>query len=70
MYLDETIKVGQVPEDLKEMLEELDGYYKSEDDFRFAFRSDDVEANVKQACLEGLISERQLDKIFQRYGWR
>lgn len=70
MYLDESIKVGEVPEDIQEMMEELDRYYKTGDDFRFAFRSDDLEANVKQACLEGLISERQLDKIFRRYGWR
>lgn len=70
MYLDENVKVGIVPENLQEIMNEVDGYYKSGDDISYAIRSDDLEAITKQECLEGRISEKQLNRIFKKYGWR
>lgn len=70
MYLDDTIRVGKVPEILQVIMDEVDGYYQKGDDVMYAVRSDDMEAITKQCCLEGLISEKQLDAIFRKYGWR
>lgn len=35
MYLDETINVDSVPDNLREIMEEVDGYYYSGDDTFF-----------------------------------
>ena len=43
---------------------------KAGDDISYAIRSDDLEAITKQECLEGGISEYQLNRIFKKYGWR
>lgn len=70
MYLDETIKIGTVPPNLQEIMDEVDGYYRLGDDISYAIRSDDLEAITKQECLEGGISEYQLERVFKKYGWR
>lgn len=70
MYLDDTITIGTVPQNLQEIMNEVDGYYKAGDDISYAIRSDDLEAITKQECLEGGISEYQLNRIFKKYGWR
>lgn len=38
--------------------------------FEYLLREDVFESTIKQYCIDRKISERDLDLLFRRYGWR
>ena len=59
-----------MPKVLQRDIEELESYYHSGDFVGYDCCLETLEATVKQFCIHGSISGKQLDTIFRRYGLR
>ena len=60
----------ELPKVLQRDIEELESYYHSGDFVGYDCCLETLEATVKQCCIHGSISGKQLDTIFRRYGLR
>lgn len=60
----------ELPKVLQRNIEELESYYHSGDFVGYDCCLETLEATVKQCCIHGSISGKQLDTIFRRYGLR
>lgn len=79
MYVDENIRVDDKfdrwPKKLVAEIKEMDALYEKAEDgndawFEYLLREDVFESTIKQYCIDRKISERDLDLLFRRYGWR
>lgn len=71
MYIDENYPIDTtLPKHLLDYISELDGYYESDDWMSFDSLLDALEGTIKNYCIEGRITEKQLDTLFRRYGLR
>lgn len=71
MYLEENIKLDfHLPRRLQEEVQKTEEYYREGDEMNFLIWADRVEVTAKACCVNGSITEKQLDTIFRKYGWR
>lgn len=71
MYLDEEYPIDQgLPEFLLEKLGELEEFYQLDDWIGFDCLLEGIEATVKSYNLRGIVTNKQMDVLFRRYGIR
>ena len=71
MYINENYMIDNtLPEHLLSYISELEEYYKNDDWLGFDCLLEGMEGTIKSYRLNGIITERQLDVLFRRYGIR
>ena len=71
MYVDYDIPICEgLPKAALEEIEILDKAYKEDDVGTYMLHEDAVESYIKQAVEDGRITEKDLDTMFKRFGWR
>mgnify|MGYP000130945008 CR=1 FL=1 len=71
MYRDDNYKINPAwPKRLLEMIAEMDEIYDNNDDFKYSLLEGVFESHIKAFRLNGKITEKDLDTLFRRYGWR
>ena len=71
MYIDESYPIDtNLPEHLLDYIDELEEYYKKDDWIGFDCLLEGVEGTIKSFYINRLITEKQLDILFRRYGIR
>ena len=69
MYMDPTIPIPEgMPAYIYGDLEDLQKLYDEGDDLTWDVRWEGAESGIKEACIDGKISEGDLRQLFRRYG--
>lgn len=71
MFIDENYEIDEnLPSHLLDYIDELEDYYKNDDWVGFDCLLESLEGTIKSYRLNGIITEKQLDVLFRRYGIR
>lgn len=71
MYIDFKYPIdNSLPRHLLAYIRELEEYYDNDDWIGFDCLLEGIEATTKAYQLSGIITEKQLDTLFRRYGIR